>query len=188
MIAMVFLDETLNALEWMGLVLTIVGVAAVIFFRGKGPIIPTAARFVFWGVVFAILSACCQGIAVVIQRHGMQSIHVLYGTMIRIAPAILVLILINARGSSWKQLHLIWQHKSKRIYLTAASFMGTCLGLTCLSLGTKYSKAGIAAALTSTYPIWIIPVAYFLLGEKTSPKSIGATFVAVAGIVLMTVG
>ncbi len=60
------------------------------------------------------------------------------------------------------------------------------MGLILQSTGTKYAKAAIAAALTSTYPLWIIPLAAIFLNEKSSKGAIVATFCAVGGIILMT--
>ena len=56
-----------------------------------------------------------------------------------------------------------------------------------MSFGAKYAKAGIAAALTSTYPVWIVPIAKYLLGEKVTWQGAVCTLFAVAGIILMVI-
>ena len=66
--------------------------------------------------------------------------------------------------------------------------MGTYLGLMLMSLGTKYTKAGVGAALSSTYPIWVIPMARVLIGERSNWRSLVFTVFAVLGIVVMVLG
>jgi drug/metabolite transporter (DMT)-like permease len=187
-IAVVFLNENLTPREWTGLLITITSVASVIFFKkGDNSSQKQVRNVVVAGAIAAIFSAICQGTSIVLQRHAMQSIDVLLGTGIRIAPALIVLTIINFKKNSNKDgLKLIFRDSKALIYLSAASFMGTFLGLICQSYGTKYTKAAIAAALTSTYPLWIIPLAAIFLNEKISKSSVIGTFCAVGGIILLT--
>ena len=71
--------------------------------------------------------------------------------------------------------------------LSLAAFAGTFLGVLLMSFGAKYAKAGVAAALTSTYPVWIVPIAKFILKERVSWQSAVCTALAVGGIILMVV-
>ena len=56
-------------------------------------------------------------------------------------------------------------------FLLLAAVTGAYVGLVLMSLGLKYSKAGVATAILGTYPIWVVPVAHFYLGEKTRPQT-----------------
>jgi drug/metabolite transporter (DMT)-like permease len=55
-------------------------------------------------------------------------------------------------------------------------------------LSLKHLDASLAGALGSTAPLFILPVAAILLGEKISLKAGLATAVAVGGVALMLVG
>jgi drug/metabolite transporter (DMT)-like permease len=134
-----------------------------------------------------VLSAACQGVQMVLSRHALQNVHVVHGTMMRIAPAVVVFFLLTLLGKEPAQLRTIFTGARKASVLTFASFAGTFLGVLCMSIGAKYAKAGIAAALTSTYPVWIVPIAKHFLGEKINWQSAVCTVVAVAGIILMVV-
>jgi drug/metabolite transporter (DMT)-like permease len=69
--------------------------------------------------------------------------------------------------------------------LAVASFLGTFIGLTLMMYGMAHAPLGVALALNSTYPVWI------MLGEKTFGRTTisrrGAIFVlgSAAGIWLM---
>jgi len=187
LLAALFLGETLSPQELAGLFLTAVAIAALIYFgqRGGAQLDGLPRRTVLAGLGFALGAAFCQASGIVLARVAMQSVHVLTGTMMRMAPALLVLIAMSVTGRSPMSLGTIFVSRRQGFWLTVAAIAGTFLGLILMSLGAKYAKAGIVAALTSTYPIWIIPIARFGLKERVSFPSMLCTLVAVAGIVLM---
>lgn len=189
LIAALFLGETLSPQELLGLFITAGAVGALVFFGGRHRIsIETASpKTLLSGFLFALLAATCQAAGIVIQRQALQDTDVIYGTLMRVAPAILVLVTISYAARAPVSMRGIFANRRQAIFITCAAFAGTFLGLVLLSVGAKYTKAGIAAALTSTYPIWIIPIARFVLKEKISWQSAFFTCVAVGGIILMVI-
>ncbi|MDQ3231588.1 MAG: DMT family transporter, partial [Pseudobdellovibrionaceae bacterium] len=109
-------------------------------------------------------------------------------TILRVLPAMLVLTVISYRRSGWEPMKLVFTHPRNGLILTVGAFMGTYLGLILMSTGAKYAKAGVTAAISSTYPVWILPIAHYLLGERVSWKSVALTLLAVAGIAIMMIG
>ena len=69
--------------------------------------------------------------------------------------------------------------------LALASFFGTFIGLLLMSIGAKYAKAGISSALTSTFPLWIIPISVLIAGESVNLRKSILTVFAVAGVGIM---
>lgn len=187
--ALAILGESLSMREGLGLTLTTAAVAAIIYFgkRDGAQLAGLPRATLVSGIIFAVLSATCQGLQMVISRQALQDVHVVHGTMMRIAPAVLVLFVLTIMGKEPASLRSIFRERRQGGILTFASFVGTFLGVLCMSLGAKYAKAGIAAALTSTYPVWIVPIAKYLLGEKVNWQSAACTVFAVAGIILMVV-
>ena len=177
----------LTPLEVVGLTLTLFAVMAIIYFGKKdGAAIAHLSRHeLTLGVGLATVSALCQAIGVVIARHAVQEVHILHGTLLRIGPAVLVLIFSGLISSQGIGLGRILSKPRQAIRLAIAAFAGAFLGLLLMTIGTKYAKAGISSALSSTYPIWIIPFARLYLGEKGNWQSIMCTVVAVGGIAFM---
>jgi drug/metabolite transporter (DMT)-like permease len=185
-IAWVVLDETLLPAEILGMMITVSAVAAGIFFRLKDKKIvahPQTTR----GIVFALLSALCNAIGIVIARQAMADVAIAAGTIIRIIPSVLILVVTSVLSRGFSR---VGANVSRRQLapLALASFAGTFVGVTLLSFGTKYAKAGISAALTITYPLWIIPIAHFLLKEPTNWRASVCTLIAIVGIVIMMFG
>ena len=190
-IALVLLGEHLTMLEWAGMTMTLVAVGAVIVCnkRDGGLLAAIHGRELGIGLAGALIAALCQAAAVVISRFALQHTHVLVGTALRLVPAILVLYL-SALTPTWgRPLAMLRHEKPLHLLLVGmAAVIGTCLGLLLLALGTKYAKAGIAAAISGTYPVWIIPLAGLFLSERVTARSVIFTAAAVGGMGLMLAG
>jgi drug/metabolite transporter (DMT)-like permease len=186
-IAALVLGETLSLRETLGMLITAGAVSGIILFsRRRGAHLAQLERAtLFAGLGLAFFAALCQGAGLVMSRQALQSVDVLYGTLARIMPALLVLTVILIFSGNSRRLHFVVREPRRAAILAAASFAGTFLGLLLMSAGVKYTKTGIAAALNSTYPIWIIPIAHFILKERVSWQAVVCTCVAVVGIALM---
>lgn len=185
-LALLVLDEKLTSIEWAGMLVTVGAITGVVLNSRKARILTGLPKGdIAIGVAFAILAATCQGTAIVIGRYAFQNVDVIQGTLCRVIPATLVLTILVFKGKRQMNITAISADRKRFLYLTLASFAGTFLGLILMSVGVKFAKAGIAAALTSTYPIWIIPIARLVLKEHVSATSGALTVIAVAGIALM---
>ena len=66
-----------------------------------------------------------------------------------------------------------------------ASVIGPFLGLWLSMVAINYAQVGIASTLMSLTPIMIIPVVYFLYGEKINIRGILGAITAVIGVALI---
>lgn len=185
-IAIFFLSETLTFHETIGMAITVTAITIVIFVGKKGTrlsVLPKSQLTL--GIGLASVSAFSQAIGVVIARAALQETHILYGTLLRMLPAVIILFFMTYRKEQSISLKAIFAEKKTTIMVTLAAFMGTFLGLVLLSIGAKYTKAGISASLTSTFPIWVIPISKFILNEKINWQTTLWTILAVSGIGIM---
>jgi len=180
-----FFQEVLVVWEWVGLLVTVSFLALILKARTgtqQQPMTPL-------GLCSALGAALCQAFAMTSLRWSLQGVDVWSGTLLRIVPSILALFLYAsfvARDLS--HMTRIFTPRRNALLLTAAAFLGTFLGLILMSTGVKYSKAGVATALSSTTPVWILPVAHFMLGEKMKVRLLLLTVGAVLGVALMILG
>lgn len=184
------MGETLSPLETAGLVVTVTAVFGVIHFgrREGASLAGIPRRTLLVGIAYAALAATCQGIGLVMSRYAFQNVDVLSGTIIRIAPALVLLVGLTLSGPARRTLKTLSIPRRRLGLLALASFAGTFIGLLLMSIGAKYAKAGVTAALTSTYPIWIIPIAHFVVKERVNWHTVACTVVAVAGIAMLFLG
>ena len=185
-LALLFLGESLESHEVLGILLSTIGVAGAVWFSQQSASFPPV--LMLGGIGAALLAALCQAVGLVLSRQAIQEVSVLEGSLLRITPAVVALIMFSAirrRPIQWQD---IWASKTRGFWLTFAAFSGTCLGLLLSSAGVKYTKAGIAAALSSTYPVFVIPLAALFLGEASTTRSKICTVIAVVGVAVLVAG
>lgn len=56
---------------------------------------------------------------------------------------------------------------------------------TLMHIALQYVEAGRAALLGYTTPLWVLPAAYFLFGEKPSPRKLAGMVTAMVGLVVL---
>jgi drug/metabolite transporter (DMT)-like permease len=185
LIAAVFLDEVLPVQAWLGMLVTIAGIAWVITERpGSGV---SVFKFPLWGVIYALLSALSQAVGAVLSRAALAetSATPLQSTILRLCAGLVVLVgwilVRRIRIGQWVK----GQGAARVAYQTMlATFLGTYLGMWLQQTAYKLSPAGIAQTLTSTSPLFILPIAA-LSSEKISLRAVIGAALAVVGIMLL---
>ena len=178
------LGEPITLLMATGIVVTVGGVAWVVSERaGAGPTgaVPRA------GYLFAVGAAVCQALGNVATKLG-GTHSGLELSVTRVAFGVVALwIFIAWRYDLRRQLRPLLTPKVVRT-VVVATLLGTYLGIWLQVTGLRYAPAGIAATLSSTSPIFILPLSALFLGERIDGRGIGAAFVAVGGIALLCLG
>lgn len=189
-IAYLWLGETLTFGESVGICLTTAALVVAILFSQKrsSRTFVASRKTLMIGVATGVLSALLQAVGLVISRAAMQHVDVIYGSFMRMLPTVIVLAAWvfwhrDDPKIQWRNLpegrHIRWP------MLAIAAFSGSFLGIILGSAGAKYSKAAVSSVLTSTYPIWLIPIAWFWLDERSNWQTIVCIVIAVMGIGLM---
>lgn len=76
-------------------------------------------------------------------------------------------------------------HPRKLGYLGLAAFLGTLLGISFLSYAFQHADTGIVSTLSTTYPIFVIPIAALFLKEYPKIRQVLLTLLAIGGIALL---
>lgn len=183
-LAWIFLGERLSAIAWLGIGLTVGGVSWVVVERTPQAV---SGNYRPWrGVGFGLVAAVGQALGSVLSRAALADtpISPLWSTLIRLSGGVLVLLvcLLFRRQT----LRSIKQARSPRFLsvLVGTAFLGTYLGIWLQQTALKYTAAGIAQSLTSTSPLFVIPMA-IALKEPVSLRAILGVWVAIAGIWLL---
>ncbi len=180
-LAQVFLQERLEPSAWVGILLTVGGVAWVIAERE-----PDRANIrLRLGVSLGLLAALAQAVGVVLSRAILvqTTISPLWSSLIRLTAGALLLLpylLIKMPQS------LLQPLRSRRFLLglMAASLTGTYLGVWLQQTALKFTATGIAQALTATSPLFVLPIAV-ITGERVSLRAVLGALVALAGVWLL---
>ena len=187
------MGETIPFVGWLGIAITIGGVAWVITEERSGE---QKVKINYrQGLKFAIIASLSQAIGAVISRYAMTeagvTVSALQTAIIRLLAGIvyLTVLLILSRRSLF-----VWlrnadpENKTSRWKLirmiALVGFIGTYSAVWLQQLSIQYTPVGIAQTLLSTSPLFILPI-IALRGEKLSFRAVCGAVVALGGIVLL---
>jgi drug/metabolite transporter (DMT)-like permease len=184
LIALLFLQEALSLGAWMGIFLTVLGVSWVISERVPGTVVN--AEHSLRGVGFALVSALAQASGAVLSRAALAdtAISPLWSTLLRLIGCVVVLLLwIRFKQKSQVAFQPLQSKQLLGIIIITALF-STYLGIMLQQTALKYTATGIAQALLSTSPLFVLPIA-IAMGEIVSPRAFLGVLVALGGIGLL---
>ncbi|MCT7982377.1 DMT family transporter [Laspinema sp. A4] len=182
LLAILFLGEQLPLIAWGGILITIIGVAWTIAERVSGT--NTTTRLLP-GISLGLLAALAQAVGAVLSRAALAqtAIDPLWSTLIRLLAGVSLLFL----WMLWKQGRQVLSGLGSQrllaiVFVTA--FFSTYLGIWLQQISLKFAPAGIAQTLSSTSPIFVLPLA-IALGEFVSIRAILGAIVSLVGIALL---
>ncbi len=183
LLGFVFFAETLSAAQVAGIVLTIAGVAYVIL--RETPDLPGEAPR-SWGWTFAFLAMVLQSLGLVLNKPSLAVMDAGPNAMLRLFFALPFLWLAAAAAGRGRAVWRALQPGPEFRRLLVASTIGTVLGFWLYIYGVKHAKAGIAAAMSSTTPLFAVPAAWLLEGRRPGLHPLVGSLLAVSGAVLVT--
>ncbi|MCT7961142.1 DMT family transporter [Laspinema sp. D1] len=182
LLAILFLGEQLTLIAWGGMLITIIGVAWTIAERVSGT---NSTTRLLPGVSLGLLAALAQAVGAVLSRAALAqtAIDPLWSTLIRLLAGVSLLLL----WMLWKQGRQVLaglgsQRLLAIVFVTA--FFSTYLGIWLQQISLKFAPAGIAQTLSSTSPIFVLPLA-IALGEFVSIRAMLGAVVSLVGIALL---
>jgi drug/metabolite transporter (DMT)-like permease len=183
-LAFFFLGEGLPPLAWLGILLTMGGVAWVV---GESEnTAGAAASNKGRGVFFGLSASFCQAVGVVMAHAALTTsdIELMRSVFLRLASGVVFLMagmaLFRRPVGRWRgHVHAARTWRS----LLLATFLGTYLAIIFQQVSLRYADAGVAQTLLTTSHLFILPIA-FLRGEKPSLRAVLGALVATAGVAI----
>jgi drug/metabolite transporter (DMT)-like permease len=180
--SLIFLQEKLSVVACTGILLTICGVAWVIAERTAETALPS--KHIWLGLGVSLLGQISNAAGAVLSRAAFTQIDIdpLWTASLRLSGgmAVMLFFLNRTNTASLQQLKL-----PKILFATViAAFLGTYLGIFLQQTSLKYAPAGIAQALSSTSPLFVLPLAW-MAGEKVSLRAVLGAAGAIGGIALL---
>jgi len=182
LLGMVFLQDRVGADTVVGLVLVLVGVILV----GR-PSAPTRAEpqpsAEKWGVVLALLAGLCWAASAVLIAPGASGLDSIMVASFRVPALSLVLWgVVAARGTA-SQLRAL--SRREWVILIVGGFIGWGLGSMLFVLSVALLGPTRSAVLTSTAPLFALPLSVIFLRERVTWAMAAGTVLTVVGVVLV---
>lgn len=185
----IILGEVLSTSNWVGMAVTLTGIAIVILKReAKEPESDKRRKITtnynLKGLLLAFGGAVGQGVGLVMSKKGMGQYDAFAASHIRVITGMIgfaiIILLSKHYGNVWKAV----QHKPAMKRIALGSMFGPFLGVSFSLLAIQHTQAGIAATIMAIVPVLIIPPAIFLFHEKVNWKEIVGAIITVAGVAL----
>jgi drug/metabolite transporter (DMT)-like permease len=184
-LALLTLGEHLTLGGWAGLLVTVLGVAWVVTERVPGS--EETPRNLLRGIGFGLLATLAQATGVVLSRAAYirTSASPQWGAFLQLAAGTVTLLiwipLARQPLGRWRReghMGQLWG------WLLLAVFLGTYLVIWLQQVALALTSAGIALALYSTSPLFVLPLVLWT-GEKVSLRAVLGAVVALTGVGLL---
>jgi drug/metabolite transporter (DMT)-like permease len=187
LMAYFFLDEKLAVVQVVGIAVTISGVGWVLLDRRSGATRELNRRVYLRGFLLAIGSAFFHAAAAITSKAGLAGdFPALSAHTIRTFLAlILIMIPLLSREPRRGMVSELRQKPEAMKYLLWGAVFGPLLGMWLALLALQHINVGIATAITSLPPIWLIPVGRFFFNERIGWRAVAGSLTAVSGVALM---
>jgi drug/metabolite transporter (DMT)-like permease len=188
-LAVVLLDERITGLMIAGTVLTLAGVWLIVSggeAAAKAGEPAISHKELMLGLAFVAIASVLWACATVWLRSAADGVEPVMAQAIRIPAAGIVTAGIALVGG-----HVLYpRHYGQRslMALLLTGIVGTALGSLLFVVGLQRAGAASAAVLSSSAPLFAMPMAAFALGEQITRRVTAGTALSIAGIWLVILG
>jgi drug/metabolite transporter (DMT)-like permease len=186
LLAYLFLGETLSDSGIAGIVVTVAGIALVVFDRQKGE--ESAPKMMPAGILFALIGATGQAVGLILAKEAFLSgdLHPMVATLVRIVVAVGLLGPATMVAGLYRNPLRTFRKEPRALLFTGiGALLGPYLGITGSLVAISLTKVGIAATLMATTPIVMLPMVRYITKERLSWKAITGALVAVMGVAIL---
>jgi drug/metabolite transporter (DMT)-like permease len=180
----IILGEKLTLFNYLGMTITLSGIAIAIFNRDSENNKKIALKLAPRGILFALAGATGQALGLVLSKFGMKDYNPFAAAQIRILAGIIGFFVLITLLKRWGKVHqAIYNLKAMR-GISSGAFFGPFLGVSFSLLAIKYTETGIASTIMTLVPVLIILPAVIFFKEKiTFLETVGA-IISVCGVAL----
>jgi drug/metabolite transporter (DMT)-like permease len=173
-------------LQWIGIAVTLIGVAVVLWRKISSG--QTPQKTVYSGIVLGLLSMLCFSFSLILAKQAMYTVSSITAVFVRMAAGafgMFVYGMITRQIKSWvmpfRDGHLVFTFIFAVIIITFGGFW--------LSM---YSIANInivlASVLGATEPLFVLPLAFFISKEKITMMELIGAILTVIGVIIIIKG
>lgn len=178
------LGETLTAMDLLGMLITVGGIALVIIVKGSSDK-KVQLSHPLRGIIYAFIGALGQSFGTVYSKFGMGSYNAFAATQIRIIAAIVGFAVVVTARKHWKNIFEGLKDYAAMKNIAIGSVFGPFIGVSLSLLSVQHTTTGVASTITSISRILIIPISIFVFKEKISLKEIAGALITIAGVALL---
>ena len=182
LLSFALLGERLEARAWLGALVTVAGVTWTLWER-----LPEGEDAGSWrqGIGYGLLTVATCAAAVMFSKVALAEVRPLQATAMRLLCAVLALLGWGlARGQLLTWLSPLRERRTL-LGLCLAAFVGTFLGMWLSQASLWFTSATVATILSATDPIFVLPLAALVMGERLRLRPVLGALLSLAGVALL---
>jgi len=185
LLAWAFLGEALEPLQVVAVLVTVAGIALVVWRPGKSGK-SLLVRHYRIGVLYGIGAVVTQSLRYILCKQGMSGgFPPLSTNVVQILAATAAIwiwpVLKGQVCATFAELH----HRRACWATIAGAFCGPFIGVTLSLVALQLAPVGLTSTLMALSPVFLLPVSHFVLKERIDIRAIGGTVVAMIGATLI---
>ena len=184
LLGLMILGEELTLLNFMGMALTLGGVAWVVAERGAHTSVkhwrPSA-----WGITLAVLGALGQALGMVLAKNVVEGMDPITATQIRITSALPAFAIMFALLRWYPRVVQGLKNRRAMAQITLGAFVGPVLGVSLLIVSLQNLPTAVSQTFLALLPIVIIPFVMVIHKERVTLRAAIGAVVAVAGVAIL---
>ena len=182
-----FLGEALSLGQWLGILVTVGGVAWVVQQPSGRAARPASDRRFLLGILCGLGGAAGQAGGLILAKPGAaDGFSALSATLMRMVAATVVLWIYTAcRGQVRETLERFGGDRRAWGSVLAGSCLGPFVGVTLSIVSIQNIEIGIASTLMALSPVFLLPIGHLVFREHVGWSAVLGTILAVAGVALM---
>jgi len=196
-----WLGERLGVREWAAILAVMLGVGVVVEERDASPApgndrasslpaAPAPTRLTTAGVLFGVAAGLGQAAGSLMSRAAMaEGVTALDAALVRLPAGVVGIVILAVLSRRLVGYTRALRRSGVMGAVAGSAAIGTYLGiwLSQFAIGHAESTA-VASTLLATSPIFALPLGKWLNADRISPRALGGTMVACAGLMLLTLG
>jgi drug/metabolite transporter (DMT)-like permease len=181
MMGVLWLGETPSPSDWGGIGAILAGVTIVMWSQISGP----EGRTRLIGLVYGLLAVCAMSVSIIIAKEALAKADSIQATFIRMLAGTVGIFVFGAlSGQLMRGLSALRRPSMFGFFLISVAvvtFGGFWLSL----LAIDHIDVSIANTLNATEPLFVLPLAAFLLKERITRIVVFGALMTFVGIVLI---
>ena len=190
---LLLLNEQISIIDIAGITITLVGVIVATYSRQEQQDVANEGYGAFTlGVILAIGGAVCQGVGLVLAKHGMMSesnqplLQPFHATFLRMSVGFAATYALDAlRRAPHRPLREAFAEKSSRNAMLLGALSGPVIGVTLSLLAAQHLPAAIAQTIFSLVPFVVMIIARLVYKEPLRPRAILGAIISVVGVLIL---
>jgi drug/metabolite transporter (DMT)-like permease len=182
LLSAIFLDERMVPWQWLGFMLVMAGVLLVTWRAHRSEV---DVEDVKKGVMFATGAVFMMAVGVVMVKEILETRSFLWTVELRLVGGAVGMFLFVLARHRWKSVRDNFKLQQPWGMIMLASFLGSYFALILWLAGYKLIDASVASVLNETNVVFIVLLAWLMLGEHINRRRLVGMGLTIAGVTIM---